>query len=172
VAAEDRAAEASAEAFVRHASTVARFLRGVGVRSSDLDDLVQQVFLSAHEKGGYRPGAASERTWFLRLAWYAHVAYRRKATRETQAVQDAEPWSEAPQPRTLEAREELGRVDAALSDMPDEHRAALIMFDVQGCSAKEVAATLEIPVGTVHSRVHNARKKLAAALAKGGRVSD
>ncbi len=160
------AAEASARAFVEHAGSVARFIRGLGVRPRDLDDLVQQVFLSAHEKGGYRPGEASERTWLLRLAWYAVISHRRQQRRATMSDTEAEPWSEAPQPRTVEARERLTQVQRAMQTMPDEHRATLLLFDVQGFSAKEVAQALEVPVGTVHSRLHGARRKLAAALAK------
>jgi len=162
--------ETSARAFAEHAGAVARFLRGVGAPRRDLDDLVQQVFLSAHEKGGYQPGPASERSWYLRLAWYAHVAHRRRARRapvaEAGANTEVEPWTEPDQARTVEARQRLSQVERALATLPDEQRATLFMFDVQGSSAKEIAATLEVPVGTVHSRLHHARKKLAAALAE------
>ena len=161
-------AAASARAFLVHAGAVARFLRGVGVPRVDLDDVVQQVFLTAHEKGGYQPGAAAERTWYLRLAWYAHVAYRRRhrnaPVAEAGANADVEPWAEAAQTRTIAARERLSQVERALAELPDEHRAVLFMFDVEGNSAKEIAQALEVPIGTVHSRLHNGRKKLAAAL--------
>lgn len=157
-------AAASARAFAAHAGAVARFLRATGVTSDDLEDLVQQVFLDAHEKGGYRPGEASERTWFLRLAWYARTSLRRERARATVALV-GEPEVEPTQDRSLDAHRGLARVERALATLSDEHRAALLLFDVEGFSAAEVADAMEIPVGTVHSRVHIARRRLAAALA-------
>lgn len=159
------ATEASARAFSEYAGAVARFLRGTGVGPDDLEDLVQQVFLTAHEKGGYRPGPASERTWLLRLAWYARTNHRRHGRRQSEIDPAAEPWVEPSQDRSLEARRRLARVERALATLSDGHRATLILFDVEGYSAAEVSETMDIPVGTVHSRVHLARKRLAAALA-------
>jgi hypothetical protein len=59
----------SAETLYReHASFVASFLRHFGTSESDLDDIVQDVFVLPHRKGGYQPGAAGPRTWLASLA--------------------------------------------------------------------------------------------------------
>jgi RNA polymerase sigma-70 factor (ECF subfamily) len=51
----------AARSFRDHAGAVARFVRRMGIAAGDLDDVVQEVFLAAHARGGYRSGAASER---------------------------------------------------------------------------------------------------------------
>jgi RNA polymerase sigma-70 factor (ECF subfamily) len=153
-----------ARAFHVHAGAVARFLRRMGVAAIDLDDLVQEVFLAAHARGGYREGAASERSWYLRLAWYAVVGHRRRSRLLPQSLAECEPASDAGQQRTVEARERLARVAAALDRLTPHHRAVLVLADVEGYSADETAAALEIPVGTVYSRLHHARRRFADAL--------
>jgi RNA polymerase sigma-70 factor, ECF subfamily len=154
----------AAAAFRAHAGSVARFARRMGVGSADLDDLVQEVFLAAHARGGYRDGAASERSWYLRLAWYAVTSHRRRARRAPQSLDAVEPAIDAGQHRTIEARERLARVAVALDTLSPHHRAALVLADIEGYSSEEIGATLEIPVGTVHSRLHHARRRFAEAL--------
>jgi RNA polymerase sigma-70 factor (ECF subfamily) len=154
----------AAAAFHAHAGAVARFARRMGIAAADLDDLVQEVFLAAHARGGYRTGAASERSWYLRLAWYAVTGHRRRSRRAPQSLDVHEPVSDAGQLRTMEARERLAGVAAALETLSTHHRAALVLADVEGYSTDEIATTLEVPVGTVHSRLHHARKRFTEAL--------
>jgi RNA polymerase sigma-70 factor, ECF subfamily len=154
----------AAAAFHAHAGAVARFARRMGVGVADLDDLVQEVFLAAHARGGYRSGAASERSWYLRLTWYAVTDHRRRSLRAPQSLDAHEPATDAGQLRTIEARERLERVASALQTLSAHHRAALVLADIEGCSTDEIATTLEIPVGTVHSRLHHARKRFTAAM--------
>lgn len=152
------------EAFAAHSAAVARFARRMGITGVDLDDLVQDVFLAAHGVGGYREGAASERTWYLRLAWYAVVRHRRRLHRAPQALDAVEPSVAAEQHRALESRERSVRIEAALDSLPETHRAVLVLFELEGYRADEIAAALRIPIGTVHSRLHHARRKLASEL--------
>lgn len=136
----------------------------MGIAAADLDDLVQEVFLAAHARGGYREGAASERSWYLRLAWYAVTGHRRRSRRAPQSLDACEPATEGGQLRTIEARERLARVATALESLSESHRAALVLADVEGYSTEEIATTFEIPVGTVHSRLHHARKRFTEAM--------
>lgn len=149
--------------FATHAAGVARFVRRMGVPHRDVDDVVQDVFLAAHAAGGYRPGAASERSWVLRLAWYAVTGHRRRSARTPDAVLD-EPRVDADQQRTLEARESLQRVSVALDRLSLPHRAVLVLFEIEGYAADEISAALQIPEGTVHSRLHHARRRFAEAM--------
>lgn len=151
-------------AFHEHARAVARFARRMGIAGSDLDDLVQEVFLHAHARGGYKTGAASERSWYLRLAWYAVTSHRRRNRFAAQTLDACEPATEAGQQRAVEAREQLARVGAALDRLTADHRAVLVLADIEGYGSEEIAAALEIPVGTVHSRLHHARRRFADAL--------
>lgn len=151
-------------AFAAHAGAVARFVRRMGVHARDVDDVVQDVFLAAHAAGGYRPGAASERSWYVRLAWYAVTRHRRRSARTPWPFATVEPVADAEQQRTLEQRELLGHVAAALDTLGDGHRAVLVLFEIEGYAAEEIAAALQIPVGTVHSRLYTARRRFAAAM--------
>ena len=56
--------------FRQHAAWVGRFLSRLGAEPSNVEDLVQEVFLVAHRKGGYLPGAASPKTWLADIAQY------------------------------------------------------------------------------------------------------
>ena len=72
-----------AEALFRaHASFVAGFLVRLGVRPSDLDDLMQEVFVVAHRRGGFQPGPARPTTWLARIAIRVAMAHRRTRMRQ------------------------------------------------------------------------------------------
>jgi len=67
--------------FRAHASFVAAFLRRLGTSGSDIDDLVQEVFLVAHRKGGFRPGSGQPRTWLGAIALRVASMHRRTHSR-------------------------------------------------------------------------------------------
>ncbi len=165
VASRDPQAQAQAlAAFDAHADAVARFARRMGIRAADLDDLVQDVFLAAQDAGGFRPGAASERSWYLRLTWYAVIRQRRREDRSGGPTAIEHASVDADQHRTMEAKEQFARVSAALDALSENHRAVVVLFDIEGYAAEEIAASLGVPLGTVHSRLHHARRRLAAIL--------
>jgi sigma-70-like protein len=67
--------------FRLHARFVASFLYRLGLRDADIEDAVQEVFLTAHRRGGYRQGAASPTTFLAKLALEVNLARRRRASR-------------------------------------------------------------------------------------------
>jgi len=69
----------------------------------------------------------------------------------------------------LESRSEARQVRRLVAELPEEQRAVLLLVAVEGLSYKEAASTLELPIGTVMSRLARARAKLAAGL---GHASD
>ncbi len=130
---------------------------------------MQEVFLVAHRKGGYVPGAALPRTWLaaiaVRIARASHRARgrRREATDDAAlqlAVAGADPAA------TLEARRSLARVQRALDALDLEHRAAFVLYEIEGESCDSIASSFEVPVGTVYSRLHHARKRFLDAYAE------
>jgi RNA polymerase sigma-70 factor (ECF subfamily) len=159
--------------FRAHAPFVASFLHRLGTPAADVDDLVQEVFLVAHRKGGYVPGAALPRTWLaaiaVRLARASHrVRSRRRETADDALLQLAAPAG-GPE-ETLQTRRSLARVQCALHALDIEHRAAFVLFEIEGESCDSIASSFEVPVGTVYSRLHHARKRFLdayAALAPG-----
>ena len=160
----------SAETLFREqAHFVASFLRHMGTNESDLDDLLQDVFVLAHRKGGYLPGAAGPRTWLASLA--IRVVSARRRARARRPAPSEVPENLADDARSpaevLEARRSLQRVQAALEQLPLEQRAAFILFEIEGESCESIAAMWDVPVGTVHSRLHNARKRFLETYKRG-----
>ena len=159
-----------AEALFRaHASFVAGFLGRLGVPASELEDLVQEVFIVAHRRGGYVPGAAKPRSWLgaiaLRVAQSERRARRKQERDRKEAAAPLEAWSGpvVDPAEEFETQRALARVQEALNDLPIEHRAAFVLFEIEGESCESIAAVFGVPVGTVYSRLHNARRRFLAA---------
>jgi RNA polymerase sigma-70 factor, ECF subfamily len=141
--------------FRQHARFVASFLRHMGTSESDLDDLVQEVFVIAHRKGGFRPGPAGPTTWLAALAIRVLRSRRRAMAvraRHAAMVDGTEDVADSPAEH-LEARRALVRVQAALDRLSLEHRATFILFELEGESCENIATMFDVPLGTVHSRL-------------------
>jgi RNA polymerase sigma-70 factor (ECF subfamily) len=135
-------------------------------REEDARDATQDAFLSCYRRLASFRGDAAFTTWLHRIAINASydVLRRRKVT---PAGLDEAP---EPPPSPDHAEATAGTVDAqrALLHVGLEHRAVLVLHDVRGLAYEEVAAILEVPVGTVKSRLHRARVAMARALAEHG----
>jgi RNA polymerase sigma-70 factor (ECF subfamily) len=161
----------SAALFRRYAPFVASFLFRQGVRGVDIDDLVQEVFLTAHVRGGYRPGPASPTTFLARIALEANLKRRRGEGRRgafgasalTESFGAAQPLDP---PQMLAEKEDSLRLQRALDGMDPEPRAIFVLFELDGESCASIAAGLGIPVGTVYSRLHSARRHFRASLSE------
>jgi RNA polymerase sigma-70 factor, ECF subfamily len=153
----------AAALFRAHAQFVAAFLRRLGTPQSDLDDRVQEVFLVVHRKGGYVPGAGQPRTWLAAIALRVASSGRRSVARRREAPEAAGPRAEAstgPDPDdALEARRALVRVQQALETLDLEHRAAFVLYELDGEACSEIALSFGVPVGTIYSRLHHARRR-------------
>jgi RNA polymerase sigma-70 factor (ECF subfamily) len=163
-----------AEALFRaHAGFIAKFLGRLGVRAGDEDDLVQEVFLVAHRKGGYVPGSGQPRTWLaaiaLNVARAAHAARsrRREALDMTElegmAAHGCNPEA------ALDARMSLARVQRSLNMLDLEHCAAFVLYEIEGESCDAIAAAFDVPIGTIYSRLHHARRRFIDAYSNLGR---
>ncbi len=157
----------AAELYRDHARRVAGFLIHVGAPRDDVEDLVQEVFLVAHKRGGFEPGRAQATTWLFAIASRVWSNRRRTARRRPTEPLDAAELgaaSEQPDPeRALETRRALSRLDAALGALDEDHRAVFVMYEVEGIACAEIAAALEVPAGTVYRRLHTARERVRAA---------
>jgi RNA polymerase sigma-70 factor (ECF subfamily) len=167
-AAPARASAMSTELLFRaYADFVAAFLSRLGVPQADVDDAVQEVFLVTHRKGGYVPGAAQPRTWLAAIAVLiaqanARKRARRRARSHWDELDDARLDSVDPH-LTLAAREALRRVQRALDTLELSHRAVFVLFEIEGEPCEAIAASFGIPLGTVHSRLHHARRRFMKA---------
>jgi RNA polymerase sigma-70 factor, ECF subfamily len=131
-------------------------------------DVAQDTFLTVLRKlDGFR-GDAAFTTWLHRVAVNAcYDELRRKRRRPMlHAVAEDGPEHEAGPPAPDHADEVAGTRDVAtaLASIPEEFRMALVLADVHDMAYEQISRVLDVPVGTVKSRVHRGRLALAAAL--------
>ena len=165
--AETVSADRVAELIANEYASVWRFLRRLGVPASDVDDAAQRVFARVLAKA-HRIQPGSERAYLMRAAFRAALeqqrARQRQAARAIELDVD-ETLSACPPPeQTLLEREDLALLDRALGTLPEDLRAALTLFEIEGLTFSEIAVALEIPRGTVASRVRRARERFTEAL--------
>ena len=134
---------------------------------AEAEDVVQQVFLAVHRALPSFRGESRVGTWLYRIAIRAAVASR--ASRRIASPLDDAHAAPSTEDR-LEARSDALRVAEAMRTLPVEHRTVLSLFAIEGLSHREIADVLGVPEGTVWSRLANARRKLADALATASRA--
>jgi RNA polymerase sigma-70 factor, ECF subfamily len=129
----------------------------------EADDLTQEVGVRALEGFGRFRGLSSPATWLHRIT--VNVALRhRERRRESVALDTDAPSGEmGPERRALHA-DMLQRTQAAMERLPDELRTPLVLVAWEELSYKEIATLMEIPIGTVMSRLHTARQRLRKEL--------
>jgi RNA polymerase sigma-70 factor (ECF subfamily) len=145
-------------------------LRVIG-SAEDAKDVLQDTFLRAFEKLDQFQGESSFYTWVYRiavnLALSGHRRHRvRSAPRSNgeyavgRGEDPADPSSDADPTSSLERTEREQMVVAALDQLCPDHRAVVVLKDFDGHRYEEISAILDIPVGTVRSRLHRARCEL------------
>jgi RNA polymerase sigma-70 factor (ECF subfamily) len=139
------------------------------VRRHDVaDDVTQETFLRAHQKLQSFDATRPFGPWICRIAANLAISHVRspRAREEELGEGPAEEPSAAGSPLDAVLEEEAReRLAAALAALPPEQRAVFVLRSVEEMSYREIAGTLEIPVGSVMSRLSRARDKLRAALA-------
>lgn len=146
---------------------------------ADAEDLVQETYLKAYRSfAGFTEGT-NLKAWLYRILTNTYInAYRAKQRRPVESdLDDVEDLYLYKRIGALEhvaasrsAEEQLmdvfsdGEVKAALDELPDTFRMPVYLADVEGFSYKEIAEILDIPMGTVMSRLHRGRKAMQKAL--------
>jgi len=145
--------------------------RLVGSREDALE-VVQESFIHVMRGIQMFRGQSSFRTWLYRIVTHAALDYRRwRALRVADSLDSDISTEPAVQsgdrsPQDAAADRDLGAaIDKALSNISEKNRAALILYAIEGMSYKEVAEVLGISIGTVMSRIFNARQRLRELLA-------
>jgi RNA polymerase sigma-70 factor (ECF subfamily) len=139
------------------------------VNGEDARDVVQEAFLHAYQSLHSFKGDSLFFTWLYRIAINTAISMKRKQKPmlRIQAIGDEKnaidplDSSEINRPdHAIQLAEEERRVHDALSKLSAEHRAVLVMKDMDGIKYEEMAETLGVPVGTIRSRLHRARLEL------------
>ncbi len=145
----------------------------------DAMDMVQETFLKTYKSLQYFRYESNFYTWVYRIASNACLDFLRKKKRRGKSEPLAEDLKKDPEDtgregavltstddphRTVVSREVGARIEEAINSLPPDHRAIVMLREVEQLSYEEIAKTLGIRVGTVMSRLFYARKKLQEKL--------
>ncbi len=142
----------------------------------DAYDVVQDAFLNAYQSLASFKGDAEFFTWLYRIAFNAAISQKRKkratvsldAGRKGQPVAEPIDESHGVTPgEAMEQGEDERQLHAAIRRLSTEHRAVLVMKDLDGLKYEDIAVVTGVPIGTVRSRLHRARLELRNLLDAG-----
>ncbi|HLK39026.1 MAG TPA: RNA polymerase sigma factor [Polyangiaceae bacterium] len=154
------------ELYDRHSEPVRRFLARATSNAEDVDDLVHATFLAAAKSAARYDGRPSCRPWLMGIAVQL-LRRRRRSLGHFFAIlsslRGVQGVAHDPRP-TLHARID---VDRALTRISEPKRVALLLAEVEGLSCAEIAKALDVPIGTVWTRLHAARRELRRLLEEG-----
>ena len=140
-----------------------RMLRNRG----EAEEIAQEVFLRVHRAVGNFRGEAKLSTWLYAIT--SRLCLNRLASGERRMAREGEESLERLRADTdPAAHAERGELEAALqraiTELPEERRVVVVLRDFEGLSYEEIAAALDLPLGTVRSRLHRARTDLKEKL--------
>jgi len=142
----------------RHAAALLRFAKRVDPQ--DAEDLLHSTFVRvARLSTRYDGRNPSARAWLFAIMTRVAQERTRSLRRFARAVTR---FSELPRRQTASMIDTLPDLDRALATLSTAKRAVLLLAEVEGFSCQEIATMLRIPVGTVWTRLHHARKELRA----------
>jgi len=138
----------------------------VAGNAEDARDVVQDAFVQAFVKLDTFKGSSAFYTWLYRIAFNVAISQRRRR-RPTQSVEHNretsgnEPIDENQGPdEALEQDERCRQVRQAIDQLPEEYRVVIVLREIDGCTYETIAEILDMPIGTVRSRLHRARLQL------------
>lgn len=160
----------------QYADFVWATLARLGARDALLEDLSQEVFAVVHQRLHSYTGAGTLNAWLFGICVRVMTAHRRRAHTRREHVVDEMPEPSSPGPAALvgplspeeRAAENEGRalLAALLDELDPERRVAFVMFEIEGLTCEEISKGLGVPIGTVYSRLHAARKQFEQALVR------
>ncbi|MEI6686375.1 MAG: sigma-70 family RNA polymerase sigma factor [Planctomycetota bacterium] len=139
----------------------------------DAEDVAQDTFSQAFKGLGSFRGTSKFYTWLFRITYNLAISQRRKRkpalSLNSQTDSQGEitlPSDDASPMKNMEDEEGKTLMEKALGLLSLDHRAGLVLKEIEGFSYEEIALSLGVPVGTVRSRLHRARLELRAILEK------
>jgi RNA polymerase sigma-70 factor (ECF subfamily) len=143
-----------------HYQLVYRYAYRLCGDAGEAEDLAQHTFLTAQAKLDQLREAGAARNWLCTIVRHAFLRQRRPSQRPLPLLDGVEPCTEFPPPEEIDE----AALQAALDALPEEFRAPVVLFYFQGFSYKDIASQLQVPVGTVMSRLSRAKAQLRARL--------
>ncbi|MDQ3879177.1 MAG: sigma-70 family RNA polymerase sigma factor [Actinomycetota bacterium] len=145
---------------------------------ADAEDLVQETMLRAYRSFDRFEAGTNLKAWLFRILTNAYINTYRKRQREPQKVsqdeiadfdlyqelKDHDPrWEATPENIVLDGLVDTDIIEA-IDDLPEQFRLAVVLSDIEGFSYAEMAEIMDVPMGTVMSRLHRGRKALQKRL--------
>lgn len=148
-----------AQLFAEHGAYIWRVVRRMGVSDGEVDDLTQEVFLTAHRKLPEFEGRSSAKTWLYGICLRTVSDWRRRARvrREELVAHPPDRGADAKQPEDLERQRAHRLLDQALATLDEDQRAAFVLYEVEDLSLRRIAEITQTPLQTVYSRLKTAR---------------
>ena len=166
------------EIVLRYKSKVYNYVRRMVPGTLDAEDLTQETFVRAYLSIHSFQSRASLNTWLFRIATNLCIDHSRKnkkfqgmtSSLSQENDEDEESERDIPDvafdPQRLLLNKELGKqLEAALCELPEKLRTVVVLYDIEGLAYEEIAAIVSCPLGTVKSRLYNARTALRNKLA-------
>ena len=156
--------------FDRHHEAVYRLVSRLSrTEPSEIDDLVQMTFLEAWRAAPRFAGRGAVKSFLFGIAANTVRHHVRSARRRRTALADWQPPAPGPQPDVAMLRaQQVGRLAAALDELPHDLRAAYVLCDLEELPGVEAARVLDVRAGTLWRRLHEARRALRVAIDDGG----
>lgn len=171
------AAEGDIEAFERLYRLTCGFVYNVALRvirnCADAEEITQDVFMKVYHSLKDFHFHSSFRTWIYRITVNTAINRYRSTRREKKdrvdfdAVIDTVPVAQSSEPDALAKSDNQVRLNKLLEGLNPEYKVCIVLREIEGLSYKEIAASLNIPVNTVRSRLKRAREALLEL--RGGR---
>ncbi|HET9932301.1 MAG TPA: sigma-70 family RNA polymerase sigma factor [Polyangiaceae bacterium] len=147
-------------------------LQRMGVRRADLEDVFQDVFMIVHRRLHTYRADAKLSAWLYGICLRCVARHRRRAFRRRESPEgveleqrDSSPWQarvDAPD-RHLDDAQRQERLNRLLDVLDPEHRAMVVMYEIEELGCAEISELTGVKLGTIHSRLHAARRKLVSA---------
>ena len=157
-----------ATAYEQHATFVWRTARRLGVRTADVDDVTQEVFVVAHRRWHTFEGRSALRTWLFGICRRVVADYRCRAwvVREVLGAGVPERAVKPKGPLAVALRQARAQLDALLEELDANKRTTFVLFELEELPMQEVAELTAVPMQTAYARLYAARRQIERALAK------
>jgi RNA polymerase sigma-70 factor, ECF subfamily len=158
------------ELYDRHFDFVWSSLRRLGVPDADLPDVSQEVFVVVHRRLPEFEERAKATTWLFRICLHAARDRARRAHVRREVADGETPEAAVMEgddaERLLERRDDVALFERVLDAMTPDQRVVFVAFELAEHTGEEIAETLELPLGTVYSRLRLAREAFRRGVAR------
>ena len=146
-----------------HYAALYRYAYRLAGSSADAEDLTQQAFLTAQQKLDQLRDGENAKAWLFAVVRNAYLKSRRGPASSLVPLGNVAEPADLAEPPTELTGEEVSR---ALADLPEDFRIPLVLFYFEELSYRDIAASLDLPIGTVMSRLSRGKSHLRQRLAE------